>query len=733
MATTAPKPPTGEVGTSREPTSGSMPGTPGWAMFMQVGEHVPELTWPASNTVFEHMLTNPQVWALFMGFVLPITDYDYGLEPGDADPAMTAVLAADLGLPVGLPDPGETAPTMWPGEYRFDFLEHLWEAAFALAYGHYYFEQVGVIGDDGLWHLRKLAARSPHEIRQILTDDDGGLAGIRFPGVTKRANGLSFLEDVTIPVDRLVGYIWLPDARRRWIGRSMLRACYEPWLLRDHAVRIDIVNHMKAGGVPNVETDETWQGGDLQELQQLASAFNVGQESGFALPPGAHFKLARMGGTDVIASARYHDETMARAWGSMVRQLGSTDTGSRALGDTFANLEATVRRSVVRWFAGKFREHVIEDWWRWNVPAVGGVLPPHPSLAWRPRDDGAAAVAPGAAPGGVAPDPSGARSPVAAGHSRAAARRADGYASAASNPPLRGSGDALASVRGGDSSLAAASRLPARELRRQPYAHEVAAAVDFAAMDLAYETGFDSVERLLESSWLPELTAAAHDAVAFTKKGTDRVRLTRADAAKMRLAAPASEPLRDVLLNMARAGAAAAIIELAEQGFDVLPLSDVELEGLVTDHAAAVARQTADGVTMAASRRAVQLTGSRSPLEVADEVRSYVGGLKHQWERDQLAGAIQMATNSARFAVFARIPAEAPESFYASELLDSSTCPACAGVDGREYASLQDATRDYPSGGFLDCRGGPRCRGTVVVVMREAEIAPGTAPHLGPG
>jgi hypothetical protein len=714
MATPATeKGPTGEIGTGNTFGTFGLPGTPGWGMFLPQGEHVPELNWPLSNQVFEQMLTNPQVWALFMGFVLPLTEYDIGLEPGDADPAMTELLAADLGLPVGLPEPGETAPALEPGLFRFDFLEHAWEAFFALVYGHAYFETVGEVGDDGLWHLRKLAARSQHDIHEIDIDEDGGLAGIKFPGVVDRGNGVRHLSVVPIPVNRLVAYIWLPDARRRWTGRSMLRACYEPWLLRDHGVRIDIVNHMKAGGVPGVETDESWQGGNLQELQQLASEFNVGQESGWALPPGAHLKLARMGGTDVIASVRYHDEAMARAWGMMVRQLGSSQTGSRALGGTFQELEAVVRRAVMRWFAGKFREHVIEDWWSYNVPAVNGKLPPHPSLAWRARDDVLAAVPPAvavpadpAAPGGgPAPDPPVARSHLAAGRSGAA--------------------------RHGD--VQAASRLPARDLRRQPYEHEITAATDFAAMDVAYETGFDRVERLLESDWLPSLTSAARSAIEFTKAGTERKRLTRSDAARMSLTAPDAEPLRLVLLDMARAGADAAVSELAEQGVAVLPLSDAELDGLVTDHATAVAQQTADGVRIAASRRAVQLAGSRSPVEVADAVHSYVSGLKHQWERDQLAGAIQMATNAGRFRVFDRIPSEAATDFYASELLDTSTCPACMEVDGRQYASIEAATRDYPSGGYLDCRGGPRCRGTIVAVLPEAEIAPGTPAHLGPG
>jgi hypothetical protein len=62
------KGPTGEIGTANAFGSFGLPGTPGWTMFLPHGEHVPELAWPLSNHVFEQMLTNPQVWGLFMGF-----------------------------------------------------------------------------------------------------------------------------------------------------------------------------------------------------------------------------------------------------------------------------------------------------------------------------------------------------------------------------------------------------------------------------------------------------------------------------------------------------------------------------------------------------------------------------------------------------------------------------------------------------------------------------------------
>ena len=67
--------------------------------------------------------------------------------------------------------------------------------------------------------------------------------------------------------------------------------------------------------------------------------------------------------------------------------------------------------------------------------------------------------------------------------------------------------------------------------------------------------------------------------------------------------------------------------------------------------------------------------------------------------------------------------------YYASELLDSSTCENCAAEDEHEFASIGEARKAYPTGGFRDCLGGARCRGTVVAVY--AEEAPATVQQPG--
>lgn len=655
----------------------------GWQAFADEAERVPELAWPASVAVFERMLTDSQVDALFTGTFLPLLDFTWWVEPGDAEPGMAEALAADLGLPLGEPPDDHDDPP-GPGLYRFNFLEHLAEALLAMAFGHYYFEQVGEV-DGGLWHLRKLGAMHPATIAEFDVAEDGGLRAVRQHGIVTARRGRTWYAGMAppIPVDRLVGYLWRPDARRRWTGRSAFRSIYREWLIKDRLMRVDAINHERAGGVPYVETDERYQGTSLEDLQELASEFRVGEDAGAAMPPGAYLKLARAGGTDVVGSMRYHDEAMARAWGSMVRQLGQTETGSRALGQTFEEMEAAARRAVARWFRMTFREHVIQDWWAWNV----GEGLPHPTLAYRPPGQRAASSQPPEAEEGGGPP-------------RVAARRPS---------PRRDRGGAVR----------AEARLPDRPLRRQLNAGELRAAVDFAALDLAYEDAGAALEDVFLRGVVPAQVEALADAIAFTKAGTRRQRVTRADLARIEAPVLGVEELKARLLDAARAGAQTALAEAAAQGMDLdLPADDV-LAALVADQAQAVAVQAADGISLSAARKAVQLAQGRTADEVAEAVVAHLQGLKHAWTVDQLHGAVQAAINAGRFEVMGQAPEEAVDRFQASELLDAATCGPCAAVDGREWASLAEAQREYPTGGYVDCEGGPRCRGTVVAVYDE--------------
>lgn len=657
------------------------------------------------------MLTDAQVWGLYGGWVLPAESYDWWIDPNGNDLGRVRELAEDLGAPIGPPEDriGDPEDTSLPDE--FDLADLLHEAFLAPMFGHSYFNWAFELRE-GRYRLVELAPLHPSTISEIRSDRRGRLEWLR---QNTGAGGFGAPATILHHVPRLtqaelIPFVYWPNADRRWIGRSLGRPMFRNWLCKDVLIRVDVTNHERAGGVPWIRTDEKYQGVDLTDLKTLAAEFRVDEEGGAALPPGAYLELAMVKGSDVIGSIRYHDEQMGVVWHSMVRNLAQTPNGSRALGSTFQDLETLARRSMAEWVRREFNRWVMARIWMWNYgerqPPVLRFTPPPlegESAANRTTPDD-----PGLA--GGAPDP------PSAATARVPSPRPVVIAGARRDPqPARAAGvptpDELASA------LTGRATVPDRELRREPYAHEVAAAVDFAALDRMYETAADDLDRLFRDEWLPAMLEDITEQIERTRSGSERQRIRAVDMARLQAPTVGVDALTELLAGVAGEGAGEARAELGEQGASVdLP---GDLQRIVADHAQAVARMIADGVSIAASRRAVQLSGAGvTPAELAQDVRAYVEGLEHRWERDQISGAVQQAVNAGRLTVFDGVDAVGA-SFYASELLDAATCSECRAVDGTEYATLLEAQRDYPTGGFRDCRGGPRCRGTVVMVLPD--------------
>src|SRR5690606_27790236 len=92
---------------------------------------------------------------------------------------------------------------------------------------------------------------------------------------------------------------------------------------------------------------------------------------------------------DVLASIRYYDEAMARSFLAMLLQLGQTETGSRALGETFAGFFQMSIEAIANWYADTTTEHVIEDIVDWNY----GEDELAPVLVWEYEEETPLAIA----------------------------------------------------------------------------------------------------------------------------------------------------------------------------------------------------------------------------------------------------------------------------------------------------------------------------------------------------
>jgi hypothetical protein len=251
---------------------------------------------------------------------------------------------------------------------RFSWTEHLRLALLELVYGHSFFEQVYEIVN-GRAQLSKLAWRPPRTISDIKVAKDGGLVAIVQDGIL----GAPTSHVITIPVDRLVAYVNDREGGN-WLGQSLLRPAYKNWLLKDRMLRAQALTVERNGlGVPlytaaqppdKASPDErkAWEESERDAGLKLAKSFRAGEAAGAAIPFGADLELLAVTGKlpDTDGPIRYHDEQIARAVLAHFLNLG-TETGSWALGSTFANFFTDSLNAVAAQIADVAQQHVIED------------------------------------------------------------------------------------------------------------------------------------------------------------------------------------------------------------------------------------------------------------------------------------------------------------------------------------------------------------------------------------
>lgn len=323
-------------------------------------EKVPALKWPNSIVTYDRMRNDPQVDALLRGMFHPIRRFNWSIDPDGSRREVSRELAKDLGLPVI----GAKKNTKDYRRNRFNHGQHLRQALLSYVYGHYPFEQIGEIeaGPRGrlMWRLRKLLPITPHSIQEIRVARDGVLEWVK-----QRDE----YEAEKITIDRMIWFV-VEREGANWFGRSLLRAAYQPWLLKDRLLRVDAIRHERNGmGVPIVELPERATDEQRKEGAALAQQYKAGLASGGAIPYGMKLRLMGVEGTtsDVLASIRYHDEAMARLMLQMFTQLGgSGNYGARNLGDTFVKFFANAQNMAADEYAETMNEHMLADWVEWN-------------------------------------------------------------------------------------------------------------------------------------------------------------------------------------------------------------------------------------------------------------------------------------------------------------------------------------------------------------------------------
>lgn len=273
-------------------------------------------------------------------------------------------------------------------------------------------------------------------------------------------------------------------------------------------------------------------------------------------------------------------------------------------------------------------------------------------------------------------------------------------------------------------------------LRREPTELELAAKTDFASVHAEWEaatTGAMKALRSTTAAWRLDL----------------REQITR-DLADNRLESvpeltldsrAATTTLLGLMEEFAVKAGRACQREAERQGVSVpnwsLPDGDEDdavvaaLTGrrLLTS----IAELTSDlmsGALLTAAKRKLSglLRSSRPSEQIAAEVDRELVTVGDTSVRAAVGQAMTAAQNAGRHAVMDAAPSA--ETYTASEILDRRTCDPCKDIDGRTFATLDDAMAEYPVMGYRDCTGaryGNACRGFLIAVWQEVRAPATTA------
>ena len=183
----------------------------------------------------------------------------------------------------------------------------------------------------------------------------------------------------------------------------------------------------------------------------------------------------------------------------------------------------------------------------------------------------------------------------------------------------------------------------------------------------------------------------------------------------------AVELLTDAMEEIAEDAAEAAVEEAAEQGVDIEPKRADRKT--VRDVAIVVSGLVAARLVTGAASAAMRANGAGvSANEVSAAVEEHLRDLSKDGPKPMLSGALTGTQNEARLATFKAAPEGA---LYSSEVNDKNTCGPCRAIDGKWLGNISDideVAKLYPGGafgGYVDCEGRERCRGTITGVWRR--------------
>lgn len=317
-------------------------------------EYLTELQGSTGLAVYDKMLRNDaQVHGTFLAITLPIRQAKWYIEPPtdkQADKDIAERIQKNL---------LEEMTITWDDTLRqnLSYLSH----------GFSLFEKVFMLYEDNLVLLKKLAPRQQDTINKWFIDDNGGLEGIE--QYVKMGEGP--WDYINIPIDKLILFVNELEGSN-YEGKSILRPAYKHWYIKDQLYKIDAIGHDRwASGVPIFKEPEHPNEGDRGRVATIGQNLHSREKSYLQMPYGWEAEIFEKSSSNesIIKSIQHHNEEIAKNVLAQFINLGTTSSGSRALGESFEELFMQSLNAVAGYIADGYNRYVIKQLvdLNWNV------------------------------------------------------------------------------------------------------------------------------------------------------------------------------------------------------------------------------------------------------------------------------------------------------------------------------------------------------------------------------
>lgn len=174
-------------------------------------------------------------------------------------------------------------------------------------------------------------------------------------------NGFQFRQ-VDIPADKLLMWTYNRQGDDYW-GVPPMRNIYKAWTFKNELERLNILGIDRFGtGTPVAEAGPGWGDADFERMDTYLANWRSGENTFLVHPAGGKISILTAAGQMTIATldwVKYYNLAITKAYYTQGSELGSTETGARAVGDTMLAVLETVSQADNEALASIINERLI--------------------------------------------------------------------------------------------------------------------------------------------------------------------------------------------------------------------------------------------------------------------------------------------------------------------------------------------------------------------------------------